>query len=81
MTVTKILRRVWWSFESFIPFILIALLVFGIGFLAYTGYRIGCEQRAELVGVESEYGFFTTCMWNVDGQWIPEDNYRGFTNL
>lgn len=38
--------------------------------------RTRCSATAEQIGVAHDYGFWSGCVVEVDGTWIPLDNYR-----
>lgn len=54
----------------------IGALLTGIIVLVYWGYSTSCYQIAEQMHVRHQFGFFTDCMIEIDGQWVPLSKYR-----
>ena len=42
--------------------------------IANIGSRIGCENQAEIMGVNHKYGLFEGCLFEVKGRYIPKKN-------
>lgn len=42
--------------------------------IANIGSRIGCENQAEIMGVNHKYGLFEGCLLEVKGRYIPKGN-------
>ena len=55
--------------------ILVTALLTGLIVVVET---ISCENRADKMGFESDYGILQGCMWNTPKGWINDDNYRMF---
>lgn len=53
------------------------LAVFGLALFLHFGNKLACEQQS-VSFVNSSYGFYSGCMVEHDGQWLPLDNIRGF---
>ena len=65
--------------EFYLPIILVLVICIG-GTLTgvYFYERHQCVAQSKLMGFEWSYGLVQDCMINVNGTWIPIDNYRLF---
>lgn len=62
--------------EFFIAWLLLTGL-FTVMFLAvYTVEGLKCEAQAQEMGVAYKWGYWTGCMVEVNGRFIPLKNYR-----
>jgi hypothetical protein len=66
--------------DLFLPLLIILGSIFGVLAvviaIAMHFAAIGCEVRGNAMGLPSQWGFYTDCMVQVDGKWIPLDKYR-----
>lgn len=64
----------------FLPLLIILGSIFGvlaiIIAIAMHFAAIRCEVMGNAMGLPSQWGFYTDCMVQVDGKWIPLDKYR-----
>lgn len=58
--------------------LLIIFLISGIVFGIYVLEKSECRQRAEHLETDYEFGLIKGCIWKIDNQWIPAENYRYF---
>lgn len=59
-------------------FIVILILVIGSSiFLGIVGANYSCEKTADALGKNFKYSFWTDCLIENNGQYIPLDNYIG----
>lgn len=66
-------QREWFTVSIII---LIVLSFFAsVGFVVNIGMKIQCNDQAEIMDINYSYGFFPGCMFEIDGKWIPYDNY------
>ena len=77
----KYIRRWFWdsrlgmiSTRGIFAATFIGLFVCGLGITQLA--KIQCAAKAEKMGVEHDYGFFSTCQVNIDGSFVPLKNYR-----
>lgn len=54
----------------------VALVVGAIALVGAAAAAKSCHATAERIGVESDFGFFTGCLYNFDGQWVPDELIR-----
>jgi|WetSurMetagenome_2_1015567.scaffolds.fasta_scaffold1303462_2 hypothetical protein len=59
-----------------ITVVVLGFLVVALGFAVFdgiTGYS--CGKTSSAMGVEHQYGIIKGCLVNINGTWIPIDNY------
>jgi hypothetical protein len=57
----------------FLVMVIVITLIFGAVIIVESK---SCRETANQMGLEYDYGFWSDCQVNVDGQWVPLDNYR-----
>jgi hypothetical protein len=69
--------------EDTTELIIIIAFIMGLFFLIIVGTCFGvyylekksCSEKAELMDVPWDYGFFKDCNYKINGKWINSDNY------
>lgn len=69
--------RDWVFFTATISGILLAIAALSglIGLASIKVYEKSCYDTASKLGLQADFGVFSGCNVNVDGTWIPLDNY------
>ena len=62
--------------EILIIFATLAVVIGGLVTLVALGERKSCAIVADQMGVPHQWGFWTDCMIQVNGRWIPLDSFR-----
>ena len=52
-------------------FLACAVAIFGIPLLVALARSAGCRNKADIMGLEHDWGFTTGCMVKVDGRYYP----------
>jgi hypothetical protein len=52
--------------------VLVGVVTYGI----YRGERYSCGRKADKMGLEHDYGFWTECRVEINGRYIDIDDYR-----
>jgi hypothetical protein len=72
------------EFLQVIGYVLISILVVcaiigglfaGAMWLLYPFMEKGCRDAAQIMGVDYRYSFYTGCLIQIDGKFIPYDSY------
>ena len=57
------------------------MIVVAACYAEFLAEKAGCFKTAKLMGVESSYSIWTSCMIKVNNTIIPLDNYRYFGDI